>query len=137
MSKEIAAARKRKRTQQQPQGKGKRKIIIPDSSDDDEELATMALDIIEDAAVKKVPFETQFQKFVEAGAQQGRPKKAKITHTSMPETVVDLVSTPPPPSPTKITEELIPQQLSLSPLILCNNAMSEVVKEKYDRDRYL
>ena len=48
LSKEIAAARKRKRTQQQPQGKGKRKIIIPDSSDDNKELGAMALDIIED-----------------------------------------------------------------------------------------
>ena len=62
----------------------------------------MALDIIEDAAANKVPVETQFQKFVDVGAQQGRPKKAKITHTSTLENVVDIVSTPPPPSSTKI-----------------------------------
>ena len=114
LSKEIAATRKRKRTQ--PQGKGKHKLIILESSDDDEELAATALDIIEDAAANKVPVETQFHKFVEARAQQGQPKKAKITHTSTPENVVDLVSTPPPPSPTKITKELVPEQLSISPL---------------------
>ena len=55
----------------------------------------------------------------------------------MPETVVDLVSTPPPPSPTKITEELVPEQLSISPLDLCKNAMLEAVKEKFYRDRDL
>ena len=69
----------------------------------------MALEIIEYAAVNKVPVETQFQKFVEAGAQLGRPKKEKSTHTSTAKNVVDLVSTPPPPSLTKITKELIPQ----------------------------
>ena len=63
----------------------------------------MALDIIEDAATNKVPVETQFQRFVEAGAQAGRLKKEKTT--TMPENVVDLVSTPPPPSPKKIVEE--------------------------------
>ena len=50
---------------------------------------------------------------------------------------MDLVSTPPPLSPKKITEELIPQQLSISPLDLCKNSMSEAMKEKYDRDRDL
>ena len=48
-----------------------------------------------------------------------------------------LVSTPLPPSPTKITEELIPQQLSVSPLDLCKNAMLQAMKGKNDRDRYL
>ena len=84
-----------------------------------------------------MPVETQFQKFVEARAQQGRPKKAKITHISTPKNVVDLVSIPPPPSPTKITEELVPEQLSISPLDLCKSAMSEAVKEKFDQDRDL
>ena len=55
----------------------------------------------------------------------------------MPENVVDIVSTPPPPSSTKITEEIIPEQLSIRPLDLCKNAMSEAVKEKFDRDRDL
>ena len=50
---------------------------------------------------------------------------------------MDLVPTPPPSSPTKITEELIPQWLSVSPLELCKNGMSEAVKEKYNRDRDL
>ena len=135
MSKEIVALRKRKKTQQQQQGKGKHKLIIAESSEDEEELAATTLDIIEDAAPKKVSVETQFQKFVEAGAQQGRLKKVKSTHTSTAKNVVDIVSTPPPPSPTKITEELIPEQLSISPLDLCKNAMSEAVKEKFDRDK--
>ena len=111
MSKEIVAPRKRKKTQQQQQGKGKRKLIIAESLEDEEELAATALDIIEDAAANKVPVETQFQKFVEAGAQPGRPKKEKSTHTSIAKNVVDLVSTPPPPSPTKITEDIIPQHI--------------------------
>ena len=55
----------------------------------------------------------------------------------MPENVVDLVSTPPPPSSTKITEELVLEQLSISPLDLCKSAMSEVMKEKFDQDRNL
>ena len=109
MSKEIATARKKLKTQQQQQGKGKRKLIIVESSDDEEELGAMAIDIIEDAAANKVLVETQFQRFVEAGALPGRPKKAKITHTSTPENVVDLVSTPPPPSPKKVTEEQVPE----------------------------
>ena len=74
----------------------------------------MACDIIEDAAKNKIPIETQFHRFVEAGAQQGRPKKAKSTNTSTAENVVDLMSTPPPPSPTKITQEIIPEPYSIS-----------------------
>ena len=97
----------------------------------------MACDIIEDAAAKKVLVETQFQRFVEAGAQQGRPKKAKSTNTSTTENVVDLVSTPPPPSSTKITQELIPDPPSISPLDICKNAMPETLKERFDRDRDL
>ena len=81
--------------------------------------------------------ETQFQRFVEAGAQQGRPKREKSTNTSTVENIVDLMSTPPPPSLTKITQELIPEQLSISPLDISKNAMSETVKEKFDRDRDL
>ena len=97
----------------------------------------MALDIIEDVAKNKVPVETQFQRFVDAGALAGRPKKAKTTHMTTPENVVDLVSTLPPPSPTKVTEEQVPEQHSVSPLDLCKSAMSEAVKEKFDKDRDL
>ena len=97
----------------------------------------MTIDIIEDAAANKVPVETQFQIFVEVGALLGQPNKAKITHMSTPENVIDLVSTPPPPSPTKVTEEQIPEQQLISPLNLCKSAMSEAVKEKFDRDRDL
>ena len=45
----------------------------------------MAVDITEDTAANKIPMEAQFQKFVEAGAQQGRPKKVKSTNTSTTE----------------------------------------------------
>jgi len=35
--------------QKRQQGKGKRKLVLADSTDDDEELAASALDIVEDA----------------------------------------------------------------------------------------
>ena len=108
MAKEIAAARKRLRAQKVQQGKGKRKLILAESSDDEEELLATTVDIVEDANANKIPVETQFQRFLAAGAPEGRPKKAKITST--PEDIVDLVSTPPPPSPTKIVEEQAPAQ---------------------------
>ena len=97
----------------------------------------MTIDIIEDAATNKVLVETQFQRFVEARALLGRPKKAKITHTSTPENIIDLVSMASPPSPTKVTEEKIPEQQSINQLNLYKSAMSEAVKEKFDRDRDL
>ena len=52
----------------------------------------------------------------------------------MPESVIDLVSKPPPPSPTKITEEQAPAQQSVSPLDLYKSAMPEAIKAKFDRD---
>ena len=61
ISKEIAAARNKIKTQEQQQGKGKHKLIITESSEDDDELAATTLDIIEDATVNKVSVETQFQ----------------------------------------------------------------------------
>ena len=137
MSKEIVASRKRKKTQEQEQGKGKHKLIIPESLEDEEELASIACDIIEDVAANKVSMETQFQIFVKAGAQQGRSKRAKSTNTSMVENVVDVMSTPPSPCPTKITQELIPGQPSISPLDICMNAMWETLKENFDHDRDL
>ena len=97
----------------------------------------MALNIIEDATANKVPVETQFHKFIEVGVQPGRPKKYKITHMSMPENVIDLVSMPPPPSTTKVIEEHITEQHSIIPLDLCKSAMSKAVKEKFDKDRDL
>ena len=106
LAKEIAIARRNIKLQKRQQGKGKRKLVLADSTDDDEELAATALDIVEDARANKVTVETQFQRFVEAGAPEGRPKKAKTTPLS--EDVVDLVTTPPRPSPTKIVEEQAP-----------------------------
>ena len=58
LSKEIAAARKKIKTQEQQQGKGKCKLIIAESSEDEEELAATSLDIIEDTAANKVSIET-------------------------------------------------------------------------------
>ena len=75
LANEIPVARNKIKNQEQQQGKGKRKLIIAESSDDEDELAAASLDIIEDAAANKVPDETQFQHFVEAGAQAGWPKK--------------------------------------------------------------
>ena len=100
-------------------------------------MAATTCDIIEDATANKVLVKTQFQRFVEARAQQGRPKKAKSTNTSMVENVVDLVSTPPPPSLTKIMQELIPEPPSISPIDICKNDMLETLKEKFNRDRDL
>ena len=55
----------------------------------------------------------------------------------MDENVLDLVSTHPPPSPTKITQEHIPGPPYISPIDICKNAMSETLKEKFDCDRDL
>ena len=65
---EIATAWKKIKGKEQQQGKGKRKLIIFESSDDDDKLAAVALDIIEDAAANKVSVETQFQHFIEEGS---------------------------------------------------------------------
>ena len=137
MSKDIAASRKRKRSQEQEQGKGKCKLIIVESSEYEDELVATAVDIIKDAVANKISVEAQFQKFVEVGAQQGRPKKEKITNTSTTKNVFDLVSTPPPLSLTKITQETIPEPPSISPIDICKNAMLETLKEKFNRDRDL
>ena len=51
----------------------------------------------------------------------------------MPENIIDLVSTPPPPSPTKITKEQEPTQHSVSPLDLYKSAILNIVKAKFDR----
>ena len=98
---EIAAARK---NLTKTKGKGKRKLILLESKDEEELLATI-VDIIEDVVANKVSIKTQFKIFVEAGAQQGWPKIVKSTNTSTVENIVDLLSTPTPPSPTQITQE--------------------------------
>ena len=60
LANEIIATRKKIKGQEQQQGKVKHKLIIAESSDDEDELAATALDIIEDAATNKVLVETQF-----------------------------------------------------------------------------
>ena len=57
MAKEIAVARKKLKTQKLQQGRGKRKLILADSSDDEEELEATAVDIVEDARANKVSVE--------------------------------------------------------------------------------
>ena len=48
-------------------GKGKQKLILCNSEDEHELLATV-VDIIEDAVANKVPVEAQLKKFFKAGA---------------------------------------------------------------------
>ena len=57
LAKEIAIARKRIKAQKLQEGKGKCKLILADSSDDEEELAAAAIDVIEDARANKVSVE--------------------------------------------------------------------------------
>ena len=58
LAKEIAITREKIKAQKLQQGRGKRKLILADSSDDEEELAAVAVDIVEDAATNKVLVET-------------------------------------------------------------------------------
>ena len=48
--------------------------------------------------------------------------------------IVDLVSTPPPPSPTQITQEDNPYIPTISPVDICKNVMPESLKERFDQD---
>ena len=64
LANEIVAARKKAT---ETKGKGKCKLILSDSEDEEELLAT-TIDIIEDAVANKVLVETQFKRFVEPGA---------------------------------------------------------------------
>ena len=57
LAKEIAVSRKRLKTKKQQTGRGKCKLIL-DSSDDEEELAAAAVNIVEDARANKVSVET-------------------------------------------------------------------------------
>ena len=90
--------------------------------------------MIEYATTNKISVETQFKRFVDAGAKQGRSKKVKNATTSVDENIVDLVSTPPPPSPTQITQEDTPQLPTISPVDICKKAMPKTLKEQFDHD---
>ena len=85
--KKIAAARKKKTNQEKR--KGKRKLILSESEDEKDILATI-VDIIEETAANKISVETQFKRFVDAKAKQGRPKKVKTTTLLVDENIVDL-----------------------------------------------
>ena len=100
IAKEIAALRKKKAIQEK--GKGKHRVLLSYSEDKDKLLDT-TVKILEDTTTNKVSIETQFKRFVDVGAKQGRSKKVKTATTSVDENIVDLVSTPPPPSPTQNT----------------------------------
>ena len=131
ITKEVAASRKRKEIQEKR--KGKHKLILSELEDEEKILVTI-IDIIEDVIANKVSVETQFKRFVNAGAKQGTPKKVKIATTSVDENIVDLVSTPPPPSPTQITQEDSPPIATISPIDICKNAMPETLKEQFNQN---
>ena len=57
--------------------------------------------------------------------------------TLTPKTVVDLVSTPPPPSSTPIVEEQASVQQSVNPHNVYQRAIPETVKAKVDQDTEL
>ena len=69
IAKEIAGSRKMKTNQ--GKGKGKHQLILFESEDEEELLAT-TVDIIEDAKTNKISVETQFKRFFDAGVKQGR-----------------------------------------------------------------
>ena len=52
----------------------------------------------------------------------------------MDENIVDLVSTPPPPSPTQITQEDNPQIPTISLVDICKTAIPETLNERFDQD---
>ena len=52
---EISTSRKKKGSQEQ--GKGKCKLILPEELEDEEELLSTIVDILEDAALNKVSVE--------------------------------------------------------------------------------
>ena len=102
ITKEVAASRKRKALQEK--WKGKRNLILLES-EDEEKLLVTGLNIIEDATTNKFLVETQFRWFVDARAKQGQPKKVKTATTLVDDNIVALVSTPPPPYSTQITQK--------------------------------
>ena len=61
MAVKIAVTRRKIKAQKRQQGKGKHKLLLADSTDDEDELAASAVDIVEDAKANKVSVETQFQ----------------------------------------------------------------------------
>ena len=127
----ISTSRKKKESQ--AQGKGKHKIILPKESENEQELLASVVDILEDASINKVYVKTQFKHFIELEEKQGRSKKVIF---SIPSKLypIDLVSTPPPPSPTQIIQEDIPVSTNISPVDLCKSAMLKTLKEKVDKD---
>ena len=52
----------------------------------------------------------------------------------MSENIFYLVSTPPPPSPTQITQEDNPQIPTISPVDIWKNVMPKTLKERFNQD---
>ena len=78
-------------------------------------MLACAADILEDASKNKVSVEEQFICFVKEEAKKAKAKKVKTTKP--PEfKAIDLVSTPPPPSPTKIIQEYVLEETTVIPL---------------------
>ena len=54
------------KAQKLQEGKGKHKLLLADSSDDEEELVVAVVDIVKDASTNKVSVETQFERHLDA-----------------------------------------------------------------------
>ena len=126
IAEEISTSRKKKGTQ--AKGKGKCKFILPEESEDEEELLATATEILEDAAINKVSVETQFKQFIESRAKQGRLKKVRTaTHPEI--NPIDLTPDSPRPSSTRITPD---STMAISPIY--NEIIPGTLKEKIDKD---
>ena len=60
---EISKSWKKKRTP--VKGKGECRLILPEESDDEEELQARPAEILKDAGKSKISVEDQFKKFIE------------------------------------------------------------------------
>ena len=118
----VEISKSNKSLESTTKGKGKHNIILQEISEDEDELNARVADILIDAAKNKVSIEEQFKRFVEEEERQSKAKKVKITKPPAIEPI-DLVSTPPPPSPTQIIQEDTSVSTNISPTDLYNNAM--------------
>ena len=71
---------------------------------------------------------------MEEEAKQSKTKKVRVS--TLPEVdSVDLTTTPTPPSPNQIVQEEVPNQTSVPPTIPYMQALSEKIKQKFDKDK--
>ena len=109
------------------------KFILQGELDDEEELLSRVADILEDSAKNKISFKKQFKCFVEAKEKQEKYKKVRVT-TPPEVNSIDLNSTPPPPYPTKIVQEEIPNPTVFSSSNPYIYVMPKILKENFDKD---